>query len=130
MPLCTLAIWHHPRFSSGEHGNDPTVAPFWDALHAAGADVIVNGHDHDYERFAPQDPDGVARSDAAGSASSSSGRAAPSSAAFGTQAANSELRAAGVLRGPAARPARRESTSGRSSRRRAPVLDAGNTNCH
>ena len=55
---CTLAIWHQPRFSSGEHGNDPSVAPFWDALYAAGADLIVNGHDHDYERFAPQDPTG------------------------------------------------------------------------
>ncbi len=55
---CTLALWHHPRFSSGEHGNDPAVAPFWDALHAAGADIVLNGHDHDYERFAPQDPAG------------------------------------------------------------------------
>jgi hypothetical protein len=55
---CTIAIWHHPRFSSGEHGNDASVAPFWRALHDAAADVVVNGHDHDYERFAPQDPDG------------------------------------------------------------------------
>jgi hypothetical protein len=57
---CTLAIWHHPRFSSGEHGNDTEVAPFWQALYAAGADVVINGHDHDYERFAPQDPAGHA----------------------------------------------------------------------
>lgn len=57
---CTLALWHQPRFSSGAHGNDPTVAPFWDALYAAGADLVLNGHDHDYERFAPQDPAGVA----------------------------------------------------------------------
>jgi acid phosphatase type 7 len=56
---CTLAIWHHPRFSSGEHGNDETVGPFWSALYEAGADVVVNGHDHDYERFAAQNPDGV-----------------------------------------------------------------------
>jgi 3',5'-cyclic AMP phosphodiesterase CpdA len=55
---CTLALWHHPRFSSGEHGSDAAVAPFWDALHAAGADLVLNGHDHDYERFAPQDPAG------------------------------------------------------------------------
>ena len=55
---CTLAIWHHPRFSSGVHGNDTSVDPFWRALYAAGADVVINGHDHDYERFAPQDPDG------------------------------------------------------------------------
>lgn len=57
---CTVAIWHRPRFSSGEHGNDGAVAPFWQALYAAGADVVINGHDHDYERFAAQDPDGRA----------------------------------------------------------------------
>ena len=57
---CTIAIWHHPRFSSGVHGNDAEVAPFWRALYAAGADIVVNGHDHDYERFAPQDPEGRA----------------------------------------------------------------------
>ena len=56
--VCTLAIWHHPRFSSGEHGSDTSVWPFWDALYRAGADVVVNGHDHDYERFGPQDPAG------------------------------------------------------------------------
>lgn len=55
---CTLAIWHHPRFSSGQHGDAAAVAPFWEMLHAGGADLIVNGHDHDYERFAPQDPSG------------------------------------------------------------------------
>ena len=55
---CTLAIWHHPRYSSGFHGDDVAVQPFWEALHAAGADVVVNGHDHDYERFAPMAPDG------------------------------------------------------------------------
>src|SRR5207253_5460212 len=56
---CTMAIWHHPRFSSGTHGDDLLVAPFWDALSAADADLIVNGHDHDYERFAPQTPSGA-----------------------------------------------------------------------
>ncbi len=60
---CTVAIWHHPRFSSGFHGNDKDVDPFWRALHAAGVDVVLNGHDHDYERFAPQDPDGRAATD-------------------------------------------------------------------
>ncbi len=55
---CTLAYWHHPRFSSGLHGDDPTYDAFWRVLYAAGADVVLVGHDHDYERFAPQDPDG------------------------------------------------------------------------
>jgi calcineurin-like phosphoesterase family protein len=55
---CTVAIWHKPRFSSGEHGSDKAVAPFWTQLYDAGVDLIVNGHDHDYERFAPQNPKG------------------------------------------------------------------------
>ena len=57
---CTLAYWHKPLFSSGSaHGNDLTVKALWDALYDANADVVVNGHDHDYERFAPQTPEGV-----------------------------------------------------------------------
>jgi hypothetical protein len=56
---CTLAYFHKPLFSSGaKHGNDPEVKPLWELLYHAGADVIINGHDHDYERFAPQDPQG------------------------------------------------------------------------
>ena len=55
-PVCTLAYWHQPRFSSGEHGNEPVYDTFWQDLYKAGADVVLNGHDHDYERFAPQDP--------------------------------------------------------------------------
>ena len=55
---CTLAYWHHPRFSSGQHGDDATYDAFWRTLHAAGADVVLVGHDHDYERFAPQNPAG------------------------------------------------------------------------
>jgi Calcineurin-like phosphoesterase len=57
---CTLAYWHHPRFSSGEHGDTVAMQPIWQALYDAGAELVINGHDHDYERFAPQDPTGVA----------------------------------------------------------------------
>ena len=57
---CVLAIWHHPRFSSGYHGNQTQVRGLWVTLYNAGADVILNGHDHDYERFAPQDYSGNA----------------------------------------------------------------------
>lgn len=57
---CTLAFWHHPRFSSGKHGANDLSAPFWEALYEAGADLVLNGHDHDYERFAPQSPAGQA----------------------------------------------------------------------
>ncbi len=57
---CTLAYWHKPLFSSGaKHGNDLEIKPLWQALYEANADVVVNGHDHDYERFASQNPDGV-----------------------------------------------------------------------
>jgi len=49
---CLLAYWHHPRWSSGRHGSQPQVQPFWDVLVQAGADVILNGHDHDYEHVA------------------------------------------------------------------------------
>jgi acid phosphatase type 7 len=50
-------------FSSGsEHGNDPRMRPSWDALYEAGAEVVLNGHDHDYERFGPQTPAGKADS--------------------------------------------------------------------
>jgi len=58
---CTLAYWHHPRFNSGAaHGNNPAVAPFWSALYEYGADVVLNGHEHVYERFGPQRPDATA----------------------------------------------------------------------
>lgn len=55
---CTLAYWHHPRFSSGFHGTNAVYAAFWRALYEADAEVVLTGHDHDYERFAPQDPAG------------------------------------------------------------------------
>jgi len=58
---CTLAYFHKPRFSSGlNHGNDPEVGAFWQALYDFNAELVLNGHDHDYERFAPQDPNGAA----------------------------------------------------------------------
>ena len=58
---CTLAYWHKPLFSSGSaHGNDVSVKPLWQALYDGNADVVVAGHDHNYERFAPQNADGAA----------------------------------------------------------------------
>jgi acid phosphatase type 7 len=57
---CTLAYWHQPRFSSGAHHSDPTYADLWRDLYAARADVVLGGHDHDYERFGPQTPSGDA----------------------------------------------------------------------
>jgi alkaline phosphatase len=65
---CILAYWHHPRFYSGGDSVPPPYPPvksFWDALYAGGADVVINAHQHFYERFAPQahsgsaDPQGI-----------------------------------------------------------------------
>jgi acid phosphatase type 7 len=55
---CTLAYFHQPRFSSGQGGNATETQAIWDALYAANADVVLSGHDHVYERFAPQTPSG------------------------------------------------------------------------
>jgi hypothetical protein len=61
---CTLAYWHHPRFSSDDrHGDWQSVAPFWEALHEFGAELVLSGHAHVYERFAPQNPRGDADPD-------------------------------------------------------------------
>ena len=57
---CTLAYWHRPLFSSGPNGDYPLARDLWRALYEFDADVILSGHDHLYERFAPQDPDGLA----------------------------------------------------------------------
>jgi alkaline phosphatase len=60
---CTLALFHHPRFSSGRYRDDDDVSAFWELLYYEGAEMVLNGHDHNYERFGPQRPDG--RSDPA-----------------------------------------------------------------
>ena len=62
---CSLAFWHFPRFSSGHHGNTEALSAIWELLDDAGVDVVLAGHDHEYERFAPLDaaqqprPDGI-----------------------------------------------------------------------
>ena len=53
---CILAIWHQPLFTSGTQAETPGMLTFWKDLYAAGADIILNGHNHNYERFALQDP--------------------------------------------------------------------------
>ena len=55
---CTLVIAHHPRFSSGYHGPSVGHQPLWDVVVAGGTDVVINGHDHHYERFGPLDAAG------------------------------------------------------------------------
>ncbi len=61
--LCTIAYWHFPRFSSGRHGSSDLVEAYWNLLYDAGAEIVLTGHDHDYERFAPQDSQGQADPD-------------------------------------------------------------------
>jgi acid phosphatase type 7 len=93
---CTLAYFHHPLFSSGsENGNDPKMKPSWDALYAAGAEVILNGHDHDYERFAPQTSEGVA-DPAQGIKEFVVGTGGRSQRPFGVIQPNSEVRSTGT----------------------------------
>jgi hypothetical protein len=50
---CTLAYWHEPAWSSGQHGNAPQMLTMWNDLVAAKADIVLSGHNHDYERFEP-----------------------------------------------------------------------------
>jgi hypothetical protein len=98
---CTVAIWHHPRWSSGSHhGNDTGPGPLWDALYDAGADLVINGHEHNYERFAPQTPAGAVDA-ARGLRQIVAGMGGRSHYEFGTPLATSEARNAtdyGVLK--------------------------------
>jgi hypothetical protein len=89
---CTIAVWHHPRFSSGSvHGSNTGMDAFWQALYDYGADVILNGHEHFYERFGMQDPDGTA--DAVyGLRQITAGTGGRSSYGFGTPLPNSDVR--------------------------------------
>lgn len=97
---CVLAYWHHPRFSSGtEHGSQPQTAPLWQALADFRADVVIAGHEHNYERFAPQSPDG--RPDPRGIREFVVGTGGAELYLFGPPIANSEVRngdAWGVLK--------------------------------
>lgn len=55
---CTLAYWHHPRFSSGHDGDGTFMQDIWKALYDNNADLVLVGHSHDYERFAPMNTNG------------------------------------------------------------------------
>ena len=56
---CTLAYWHHPRFNFGEHGNDTETKALRQALYDNRAEIVLSGHDHNYQRWMPQTPDGT-----------------------------------------------------------------------
>lgn len=93
---CTLAYWHYPRFSSGNvHSNNPVSSDIWRTLSEFGADVVLVGHEHIYERFAPQDADGIANS-TRGIRQFVIGTGGASAYGIGTIKANSEVRSAGA----------------------------------
>ena len=56
---CVIAMWHRPQFSTGPHGDSTRMSLFFQLLYDSGADVVINGHDHMYERYAPIDPAGA-----------------------------------------------------------------------
>lgn len=91
---CVAAVWHQPLFSSGIHGGTASVRPLWNALEAAGADLVINGHDHDYEQFAPQTGSGTA--DPGGMRQFVVGTGGGDLRPFATIAANSQVRKAGT----------------------------------
>src|SRR2546423_1903321 len=89
---CTLAYWHHPRFFSGSSASrNAGVQPLWDDLYAAGAEVVVNAHYENYERFGPQTPDGTPDG-SFGIREFVVGTGGAGHNAFGAAAPNSELR--------------------------------------
>jgi hypothetical protein len=94
---CILAYWHQPRFSSGTtHGSATNVGPLWDLLYGAGADLVLNGHEHNYERFAPQDPAGLPTADGIVEIVAGTGGNGEGSYPFGDPIANSEIRLNGL----------------------------------
>ena len=97
---CALAYWHHPSFSSGnEHGNSPFMFTLLKILYRSGVSVLISGHDHIYERFAPQDPEG--RADPKGIRQFVAGTGGTPLYKIGTIKPNSEVRnvvAHGVLK--------------------------------
>ena len=88
---CIGAFWGAPTFSSGQHGNNTTFRPFWDALYAVHADLVLAGDDHDYERFAKMAPDGTAVDD--GIREFIVGTGGRNLSGFGTIQPNSQARA-------------------------------------
>jgi hypothetical protein len=94
---CTLAFWHEPRFSSGTtHGSATNVGPLWDLLYAAHAELALAGHEHNYERFRPQDPSGQRTSDGIVEIVAGTGGRDEGGYPFGTPIANSLVRLSGI----------------------------------
>jgi 3',5'-cyclic AMP phosphodiesterase CpdA len=93
---CTVAYWHHPRYSSGSHGGEPEMAALWQALYEAGVELGISGHDHVYERFAPQDGAGQLDREH-GTRQIVAGTGGKKTSRFAETEPNSEARATGVF---------------------------------
>ena len=92
---CVAAIWHHPLYSSGVNGPSPVMRDVWRALRELGADIVIAGHDHLYERFARQDESGRVTAD--GMRQFTIGTGGAELTTVGTIRPNSEIRMAGVF---------------------------------
>jgi hypothetical protein len=92
---CTLAYMHHPRFSSGNHGDETAVQPLWQIMYDNGVDLALAGHDHEYERFLAMRPDGT-RDDANGIRSFVVGTGGIDLRSFARARTNSEVRQTGT----------------------------------
>jgi chitodextrinase len=125
---CTLAYWHKPRFSSGtNHGSDTSSQPYWDLLGLEGAEIVLNGHEHNYERFAPQTPLGT--SSETGIRQFVVGTGGNCCYPFGAPIANSEARITGT-RGILELTLATTSYSWRFIAVGGAVLDSGTGVCH
>jgi hypothetical protein len=91
---CALAYFHQPRFTSGEHGSNSSMQPIWKALADNGVELVLSGHDHDYERFNPMDGSGALVTNGKGVMQFVVGTGGASLRSFGTIAANSAVRIA------------------------------------
>jgi len=126
---CTLAYFHGPRFTSGRHGNQADdVRPFWDSLYAANADLVISGHEHFYERFAPQTPDGIP-DPARGIRQITVGVGGRRGHPFYTVAPNSEVRVTGRL-GVVALTLGEGNYEFEFMRTTGQLADSGSGNCH
>ncbi len=91
---CIAAYWHKPLASSGPHGDNPSVLPLWQAVYDVGGDLVLNGHDHGYERFAELGRDGTPL--AGGMREFVVGTGGASPYAFGPARSGSQVRRSGT----------------------------------
>jgi acid phosphatase type 7 len=123
---CELVYFHHPRWSSGEHGSDPSIDGIWDTAVAHGVDVVLNGHDHNYERFAKLGQGGRFRPDGTRQIVVGTGGAPLRDLDAPVRGSLERIKRWGVLRMTLRRASYRWSFRGVLNVK----LDAGKTRCH